>query len=135
MSLIVKRPVVLKNVVTESFKKQITSELAEAIKQISMHIEQMDFQMRRTLSEVEKTNPQRARILREEMMIEKQRQEQIKLNLQKKLDEISELQIGSEYVTGNYDAPVKIEIGDSIRQKLSQAEIIVKDGIVVGIRE
>jgi uncharacterized coiled-coil protein SlyX len=135
MSLIVKRPVILKNIVTEAFKKQLIEELSAAIKQIDMHLEQMEFQMRRTLSELEKSDPKRARAAREEMLMERQRQEQIKHNLQRKLDEVSNLEIGSEFITGTYDAPVKIEVGDNIRQKLSQAEIIVKDGIVVGIRE
>ncbi|HEX30745.1 YlqD family protein [Candidatus Poribacteria bacterium] len=135
MSLIVKRPVILKNIVTETFKKQLIEELSAAIKQIDMHLEQMEFQMRRTISELEKNDPRRARVAREEMMLERQRQEQIRHNLQKKLEEVSKLEIGSEFITGTYDAPVKIEVGDNIRQKLSQAEIIVKDGIVVGIRE
>ncbi len=135
MSLIVKRPVILKNIVTETFKKQLIEELSAAIKQIDMHLEQMEFQMRRTISELEKSDPRRARVAREEMMLERQRQEQIRHNLQKKLEEVSNLEIGSEFITGTYDAPVKIEVGDNIRQKLSQAEIIVKDGIVVGIRE
>ena len=62
-------------------------------------------------------------------------EEQIKLSLQRKLEEVEKLEIGSEFITGTYDAPVKIEVGDDIRQKLSQAEIIVKDGIVISIKE
>ncbi|HIE26991.1 TPA: hypothetical protein EYP66_06865, partial [Candidatus Poribacteria bacterium] len=32
-------------------------------------------------------------------------------------------------------SPVKIGVGDKIMAKLSQAEIIVKDGVVIQIRE
>jgi uncharacterized coiled-coil protein SlyX len=135
MSLIVKRPVILKNIVTDAFKTQVVQELSQAVKQIEMHIDQMEFQHRRTLSDLERSDPKRANVVKEEMLLERQRQEQIRSNLQRKLEEVSALQIGSEYVTGNYDAPVKIEVGDSIREKLVQAEIVVKDGIVVGIRE
>ncbi|RKY05701.1 hypothetical protein DRP77_00030 [Candidatus Poribacteria bacterium] len=135
MSLIVKRPVILKTIVTEKFKQELIQQLSEAIKQIEVKLEQMEFQMRRTIAELEKTDPKRARLVKEELMAEKRRQEQIKLSLQRKLEEVEKLEIGSEFITGTYDAPVKIEVGDDIRQKLSQAEIIVKDGIVISIKE
>jgi len=133
MSLIVKRPVVLKNIVTEEFKKQLNSDLNNTIKQIDLRIDQINFQERRIIAN--KQNRKEITAVLEELRQEKARQEKIKNDLQKRLNEILQLEVDTEFISGTYDAPVKIEIGDNIRQKLSPAEIVVKDGIVVDIIE
>lgn len=135
MALIVKRPVVLKNIVTELFKEQVSGELRSAIQQIDLRLQQMEFQGRRMIADVGKRDQQRAAGLRDEFQTEKQRQLQLKANLEERLQEVVSLEVGVEFVSGTYDAPVKIEVGDHIQSKLSQAEILVKDGIVVQIHE
>ncbi len=135
MALIVKRPVILKNIVTEKFKEQVTEELRTAIQQIELRLEQMEFQGRRMIADVKKRDQKRAMGLQDEFRNEKQRQLQLKANLEERLQEVRGLEPGSEFISGTYDAPVKIDVGDDIRAKLSQAEIIVKDGIVVQILE
>lgn len=135
MALIVKRPVVLKNIVTELFKEQVSGELRTAIQQIDLRLQQMEFQGRRMIADVGKRDQQRAAGLKDEFQTEKQRQLQLKSNLEERLQEVASLEVGAEFVSGTYDAPVKIEVGDHIQSKLSQAEILVKDGIVVQIHE
>jgi len=134
MSLIIKRPVILKNIVTEKFKQQLMEDLSNAVKQIDIRINQMNFQEKR-ISSTDKQQKKKIAMMREELRQERNRQEQIKNDLQKRLEQIPQLEVGSEFIGGNYDAPVKIEIGDNIRAKLFPAEIIVKDGIVVDIKE
>lgn len=135
MALIIKRPVVVKNIVTEQFKEQVIGELRAAIQQIELRLQQMEFQGRRMVADLQKRDQQRAAGLRSELQQEKQRQLQLKANLEERLEEVLSLEIGSEFISGTYDAPVKVEVGDDIRAKLSQAEILVKDGIVVQILE
>ena len=135
MAVIVKRPVILKNIVTSAFKEQLTAELEQAIHQIEMWLEQEEFQSRRVILEARKQNTRRASQLREQAEVEREKQEQVKNNLKHKLEQVKQLEIDSLFVSGTYDAPVKIEVGDDIRAKLSQAEIVVKDGIVVQIIE
>jgi len=135
MSVIVKRPVILKNVVTESFKSDLTGELEQAIGQISRWLEQEEFQSRRMIAEAQKQDPHRASQLREEISQEREKQEQTLQNLKQQLGQVKQLEIDSLFASGTYDAPVKIEVGDDIRSKLSQAEIIVKDGVVAQIVE
>ena len=133
MTLFVKRPVILKNIVTKEFKDRLIEELGQALDQIDRWFEQEEFQSRRLISEAEKQgNPD---VVRKELNIERDRQGQIRLDLKRKLDEIIQLDIGSVFTSGTYDAPVKIEVGDNIRSKLAQAEIIVKDGVVVQVIE
>ena len=133
MALFVKRPVILKNIVTKEFKDRLVDELGQALDQIDRWFEQEEFQSRRLISEAEKQG--NSDIVRKELNIERDRQGQIRLDLNRKLDEIIQLDIGSVFTSGTYDAPVKIEVGDNIRSKLAQAEIIVKDGVVVQVIE
>ncbi len=135
MSVIVKRPVILKNIVTPAFKEQLTKELQHAIRQIETWLQQEEFQSRRLIAEAQKREPRRVNQLREEIHQEREKQEQVKSNLSQKLAQVEQLEIDSLFTSGTYDAPVKIEIGNDIRAKLSQAEIIVKDGVVVQIIE
>ena len=133
MALFVKRPVILKNIVTKEFKDRLIEELGQALDQIDRWFEQEEFQSRRLISEAEKQG--NSDVVRKELNIERDRQGQIRLDLKRKLDEIIQLDIGSVFTSGTYDAPVKIEVGDNIRSKLAQAEIIVKDGVVVQVIE
>jgi len=133
MTLFVKRPVILKNIVTKEFKDRLIDELDQALDQIDRWFEQEEFQSRRLISEAEKQG--NSDVVRKELNIERDRQGQIRLDLKRKLDEIIKLDIGSVFTSGTYDAPVKIEVGDNIRSKLAQAEIIVKDGVVVQVIE
>ena len=135
MAVIVKRPVILKNIVTPGFKEQLTKELEHTIRQIETWLQQEEFQSRRLIVEAQKRDPRRVNQLREEVHQEREKQEQVKNNLSEKLAQIKELEIDTLFISGTYDAPVKIEVGDDIRGKLSQAEIIVKDGIVVKVIE
>lgn len=135
MAVIVKRPVILKNIVTPAFKEQLTKELEHAIHQLQTWLEQDEFQSRRLIAEAQKRDPSRVNQLREEIKQERGKQERVKTELGQKLEQVKELETGSIFVSGTYDAPVKIEVGDNIRARLSQAEIIVKDGIVVQIIE
>ena len=133
MALFVKRPVILKNIVTKEFKDRLVDELGQALDQIDRWFEQEEFQSRRLISEAEKQG--NSDVVRKELNIERDRQGQIRLDLKRKLDEIIQLDVGSVFTSGTYDAPVKIEVGDNIRSKLAQAEIIVKDGVVVQVIE
>jgi len=135
MSLIIKRPVILKNIVTEKFKKQLIEDLSNTIKQIDIRIDQMNFQEKRIIANDKQQSRKDIARKCEELRKEKDRQKQIRDDLQRKLDEIPQLEIGSDFISGTYDAPVKIEVGDNIMEKLSYAEIIIEDGIVVKIIE
>lgn len=135
MTLYVKRPVLIKNVVTENFKNQMIEELSNAIKQIEIRLEQTEFRGRRMIADIGKKDQRKLSGLQEELKQEREKQRQLKEELEYKLTEIEKLQVGEVFVSGIYDSPVKIDVGDKIMEKLSQAEIIVEDGIVIHIAE
>ena len=56
--VIIKRPVSILTRVTEGYKKQVAAEIQEAIAMMDAQIQQLEFQFRRALVELEKRNPQ-----------------------------------------------------------------------------
>ena len=54
---------------------------------------------------------------------------------QRQLDEADKLEIGSEYPRGTLEGLVEIKEGDSLFEKLGSSEIVIKDGVVVEVRE
>jgi len=131
--LYLKRPVIVKNIVTKEFKEQQIEYLSHALEQIEIRLEQITFQGRRMIADAEKKSQKEAAELRDGLKRERENQEQVKELLERRLGQISNLQEDDVFVSGTYESPVKIEMGDNIMQKLSQAEIIVKDGIVIQI--
>ena len=133
--LYLKRPVIVKNIITREFKEQQTEYLNYALEQIRVKLEQVEFQGRRMIADAEKKSQKETAELRDGLKRERENQEQVKELLERRLTQISSLQEGDVFVSGTYESPVKIEMGDNIIQKLSQAEVIVKDGVVTQIVE
>ncbi len=45
------------------------------------------------------------------------------------------LQLNSEYPQGTVESFTEVRVGDNLFQKLGRTEIVVKDGIVIEVRE
>lgn len=135
MALILKRPVIVKHVVTESFKQAALSEVSSTLEQIERNLEQMEFQGRRMIAELERQAPTQAVQMREELKRERQRQEGLREELLAKQVQISGLELDSVFVSGTFEAPVQLNVGERFGSKMRQAEILVKDDVIVDIRE
>jgi len=132
-SITVQRPVVIKAIVTESFKRLYMQDLEDAIKRVEAIIQQIDVQARRFDLE-RQVNPQ-SRALRQQLELERARQEATRTELQARLREAQDLQLNEEFLQGTIESIVEISVGDNLFDKISRTEIIVKDGIVLEIRE
>lgn len=135
MALILKRPVVVKHVVTEAFKEAALREIAATLKQLEQNLEHMEFHGRRLIAELERQAPTQAARMREELKREKQRQEELREELLAKQIQIANLEVNSVFISGTYEAPVQLNVGERFGLKMRQAEILVKDDIIVDIRE
>ena len=51
-----------------------------------------------------------------------------------RLNVISQLEMDSEFLQATVDNYVSVNVGDNLYNKLSNTEVIVKDGVVVEIR-
>jgi len=133
MGLTVSRPVVIKAIVTEGFKRLYVQDLEEAIKRVETIIQQLDSQIRRT--ELERQVSPQARAIRQQLELERARQEGTKAELSMRLREAQELELNSEFTQGTVESLVEVNVGDNLFTRLGRTEIVVKDGIIMEIRE
>jgi hypothetical protein len=133
MALTVSRPVVIKAIVTEGFKRLYVQDLDEAIKRVDTIVQQLDTQIRRT--ELERQVSPQSRAIRQQLEMERARQEGTKAELSMRLREAQELALNSEFTQGTLESLVEVNVGDNLFTKLGRTEIIVKDGIIMEIRE
>jgi len=57
-----------------------------------------------------------------------------KADLSSKMEEAKSLVLGSEFVQGPLEGPVNVTVGDNLYKKVGAAEILVKDGVIMEIR-
>ncbi len=135
MGLTVKRTVTLMVIVTEQFKEEMRAELNEAIEGTQRRMDQMDFQSRRFLADLQRTDLQQAMGARRQIEAERRRHEALKQELADQLTEIEGLDIGSEYQRGTLESEVELSVGDDLVKKLAGATVVMKDGVITEIRE
>lgn len=142
-SLNLRRQAIIKAIVTDTFKQQASAELQGALQQIDMQMQQLEFQGKRAIADLEKkgispAGPElTAQLNQLKAQIEQERQNlfSAKNDMMQKLNMIGQLEPGSEFVQGNVDNFVDVKVGDNLYAKLSAPEIIVKDGVVIEIRQ
>jgi hypothetical protein len=134
-SLTITRPITLRVIVTEEFKQEMEAELQEAADTTQRRIDQIDFQARRILADLQRTDLNQAMQVRQQIEAEKDRHESAKKELLERAKQVRELELGSEFPRGTLEGTVEIKEGDNLYDKLAKTEIVIKDGIVVEIRE
>jgi hypothetical protein len=134
-SLTITRPITLRVIVTEEFKQEMEAELQEAADTTQRRIDQIDFQARRILADLQRTDLNQAMQVRQQIEAEKDRHESAKKELLERAKQVRELELGSEFPRGTLEGTVEIKEGENLYDKLAKTEIVIKDGIVVEIRE
>ncbi|MBM3274367.1 MAG: YlqD family protein [Candidatus Sericytochromatia bacterium] len=133
-SLSLRRQVLIKAIVTDQFKAQATAELQAALAQVDEQFQQLEFQAKRAVADLEKKAPDQVPMLKAQIDQDRGRLLEAKNDLMQKLTIIGQLDLNQEFVQGNVDNFVDVSIGDNLYAKLAAPEIIVKDGVVVEIR-
>lgn len=133
MGLTVSRPVAIKAIVTESFKRLYIQDLEDALKRVETVEQELVTQIRR--SELERQLTPQSRALRQQLELERARQEATRAELQMRLRDAQQLELNTEFLQGTVESLVEVNIGDNLFTRLGRAEIVVKDGIIMEIRE
>lgn len=133
MGISINRPVVIKAIVTDSFKRLYIQDLEEAIKRVDAIQQQLISQIRR--AELERTLTPQARAIRQQLELDAARQDAAKAELEVRLREAQQLALNSEFTQGTVESLVEVNVGDNLFTKLGRTEIVVKDGIIMEIRE
>jgi len=131
----VRRSIAVQAIVTEKLKEELKAELEEAIETTQHRVEQMEFQSRRFLADLQRTDLTQAMNARRQIEAEKRRQDAIIQDLRKQVEEAEKLELGSEFPRGTLEGTVELSAGDDLVSKLSASRIVVKDGIVVEVSE
>ena len=131
----VKRSIGVRVIVSEEFKAELKSELQEAATETQRRIDQMEMHSRRLLAELQRSDLSQAMQARKQIEAERQRHDALKQDIQRQLQEVDKLEIGSEYPRGTVEGVVELNQGDDLVQKLSGSQIVIKDGVIVELRE
>lgn len=133
--MLLKRAVGLKIIVTEKFKNGMTTDLRRAVDRVDASRGQIQYQLDRYVNEIAKSDLNQATQLRQRLNAEKDRLGEVRAELEGRLREVEGLEIGSEYERGELEGWVEVNVGDQLFEKLGATDIVVKDGVVVEIRE
>jgi actin-like ATPase involved in cell morphogenesis len=131
----VRRSIEVIAIVTEQFKQELKAELQLAAEEAQRRTEQMDVQGRRLLADLQRTDLTQAMSARRQIEAERRRADAVKQDIQRQLEEADKLEIGSEYPRGTLEGVTELNEGDDLIKKLTGTQILVKDGVIVGIRE
>jgi uncharacterized protein len=130
-----KRVVMVKAIVTEAFKSNLTQELERAIKNLDGQAQQMDFQAKTYMEDMKKKGMvSQMTAFKHQLDEEKGRQTAARADLMAKIEEAKKLVLNTEFVQGPLEGPITVAMGDNLYKKIGAAEIIVKDGVIQEIR-
>ena len=133
--MILKRQILLKAVVTERLKEELIESVEEAIQRVEESQDELERQSRRLMLELQRTDLNRAMAFRQQLDLEKRKQEDVKAELQEQLKEYQNLKLGEEIARGTLEGEIEVKKGDNLMEKLAQAEILLEDDIVKEIRD
>jgi hypothetical protein len=139
-SLLLKRPVTVKAIVTAQWKEEVTQQLQKQVAQVDQQMQQLEMQGKRTIEEITKqagaTNPQ---VLKQAENIQAQVNQKKAEMLEKKnqflqqLQQIQLLELDQEVVQAQMESFFRLEQGDNLVNKLN-VEVVLRDGVVEEIR-
>ena len=134
-TLELKRIVMVKAVVTEAFKENLMRELERAIRNLDAQAMQMDNQSKAYLEDLKKKGMmQQMTAFKTQLANEKTRVTAQKNDMMAKIEEAKRLVLGTEFVQGPLEGPVNVKVGDNLYKKVGAAELLVKDGVIMEIR-
>lgn len=139
--LLLKRNVSVKVVVTPLWKNEMQEQLQRQVQAIDTQMQQLEFQGKRAIAEIEKQTIQPAgpQAVQQIEGIKSQVNEQkIKMLDQKnrllqQLSQVANVEVNSEVVQGNVESFFRVQQGDNLIQKM-QVEILLQDGVITEIR-
>jgi hypothetical protein len=135
MGVIVRRNIILRAVVTDQLKEQVGRELQEAADEIQERVQQLEFSTKSYITDLQRSDLQRAMAVRKQVEAEKQKQTELRDALLERKAQIAELENDSEVIRGTLEGYVEVNEGDDLGMLLGGTEILTKDDLVIEIRQ
>jgi len=129
------RKVLIKVIVSQEFKDSFIKQLEVLISEIKTNIEKLKSEESKLLLNVGSSfSAQELGNIRARISKERESQETAKKEIENKINEVKNLEIGTLYPYASIDGTVDIKEGDNLWEKLNGSEITVRDGIVISIK-
>lgn len=140
-SLLLKRPVNIKAIVTPRWKEEVQQQLQGQINQIDAQLQQLDLQGQRAIAEIQKqglkpANTQSAQQIENiQLQVNQKKSELLEQKNQQlqQLQQVQMLELDQEVNQGQIESFFRISAGDNLVRKM-QVEILLRDGVVEEIR-
>ncbi|MFU2157448.1 YlqD family protein [Caldisericum sp. AR60] len=131
-----KQNVIVKVIVTEKFKEDFKRELSRQLETAESKARELKSSLARLVIESAGIqNPTYVESLKARIEEERMLQEAIASDLREKLKEVDALSIDSIYPYTVIEGLVDIDVGDNLFKKIAGVEVIIKDGVVIEIKE
>jgi exonuclease VII large subunit len=139
-SLLLKRPVTVKAIVTAQWKEEVSQQLQQQVAALDKQMQQLEMQGKRTIEEITKqagtANPQvqkQAENIQAQVNQKKAEMLEKKNQFLQQLQQIQLLELGQEVVQAQMESFFRLEQGDNLVKKLN-VEVVLRDGVVEEIR-
>ncbi|NPV88615.1 hypothetical protein HPY42_03720 [Coprothermobacteraceae bacterium] len=132
--MLVKRNVVVKAIVTEGLREDLRSKANTLIKQTEIEMQTLERQLRQLSVMVPGQDDTQRTYLKQQLQLELNERETLIRQLQNDLQNIDRLQEGEEIVYAVVEGLVDLQVGDNFEAKLNKAEVVVKNGEVIEVR-
>ncbi|MEL4896385.1 YlqD family protein [Crocosphaera sp. Alani8] len=140
-SLLLKRPVNLKVIVTTRWKEEMQQQLQAQINQLDNQMQQIDMQGQRAIAEIQKQSvsppgPETTQQIDNIQLQVNQKKSELlerKNQLLQQMQQVQTVELEQEVVQGQLESFFRIEKGENLVKKLS-VEVVVRDGVIEEIR-
>ena len=126
-------PVNIKARLTADLKERIKTEMNDALKNVDLELQQMEFQEKRMIAEQTKVNPNELPQLYAYLGSERAKRQNFKRETSEQLEQLERLELGSEIPRGTLDGVFNLKVGDNLH-KYAGAEILLEDGVIIAFR-
>jgi hypothetical protein len=131
----IKQNIVVKVIVTEQFKNEYKQELSRQLSSVEIKAKELKSSLARVVIENAGIgNSSYIESLKVRIEEERMLQEAIASELRDRIKEVDGLAIDSIYPYTMLEGLVEVKEGDNLMRKASAAEVVLKDGIVVSIK-
>jgi hypothetical protein len=131
----IKQNIVVKVIVTEQFKNEYKQELSRQLSSVEIKAKEFKSSLARVVIENAGVgNSSYIESLKVRIEEERMLQEAIASELRDRIKEVDGLAIDSIYPYTMLEGLVEVKEGDNLMRKASAAEVVLKDGIVVSIK-
>ncbi|MDP9728467.1 YlqD family protein [Alicyclobacillus tolerans] len=130
----IRQPVAVKFILTEMAKQQIIQEHRKQIEQLGHELEQIEEQGKQAIEQAMSQGGEIAKQVREQVETEKNNRLMQREQLLQQMQQIQQLELGTEIQNMNVETVVDVRVGDDWSKILMGSEIVVKDGVVIDIR-